>query len=397
MKKKVIIICVLVLIVLCSILFLTSKYAIILNGRKEIEIEVGDDYFEQGAKSIFDLKKIKIDGKVDSETVGIYTIKYHYFYSYITRTVRVIDCTQPTISLKGNTEVNLVVNGNYNELGYEAIDNYDGDITSKVEVINNIDLSNPGVYEVIYKVTDSSGNKTEIKRKVNVSKEGPLSMNLQEFNLDGYFETTILKETALMDDSYINETIFYGDSITENFAYYGSIPWNIVWAKPSLTPESALNWKVPIRPYGVEMTLVEATKAYKPKRLIITLGANAVALMTENYFIKTYEDLVMQVKEASPETLLIVQSIFPVDVRWDIHANTNNTINNTKINRLNYLLAEMCERQQVKFLNTATILKDENGRLRKGYGYESDGIHPLPIGNSKVMEYIKTHAYIGGE
>jgi len=143
--------------------------------------------------------------------------------------------------------------------------------------------------------------------------------------------------------------------------------------------------------------LVDALKTYKPKRLIITLGANAVAVMTEEYFIKTYEELVQKVKESSPNTLVIVQSIFPVDIRWDTHANATNTINNTKINRLNYLLAEMCERQGVKFLNTATILKDETGRLKQGYGYESDGIHPLPIGNSKVMEYVKTHAYIEGE
>ena len=56
-----------------------------------------------------------------------------------------------------------------------------------------------------------------------------------------------------------------------------------------------------------------------------------------------------------------------------------------------------CERQNVKFLNSATILKNETGRLKQGYGYASDGIHLLPIGNSKVMEYFKTHAYIEGE
>ena len=285
----------------------------------------------------------------------------------------------------------------YNEFGYEALDNYDGDITSKVEITNNINLSEPGVYDVIYSVTDSSGNKASVTRKVSVNKVGPLSMGLHEFSLDGYFDTTILKETEKVDDSYINETIFYGDSITENFAYYEALSWNQVWAKSSLTPESALTWKVPIRPYGVEMTLLDALKTYKPKRLIITLGVNAVAVMTEEYFIKTYEELVKNAKESSPDTLLIVQSIFPVDIKWDTHANTNNSINNTKINRLNYLLAEMCERQGVKFLNTATVLKDETGRLKKGLGYDSDGIHLLPSGNSKVVEYVKVHAYIEGE
>lgn len=396
-KKTIIILIILFILILISALFLTSKYAIILNGNEVVEIEVGKKYHEKGAKSIFNLKSLNIDGKVDTTKIGTYKIKYHYFYSYIERTVKVIDKEKPNIKLNGNIEINLVVNGIYNELGYTATDNYDGDITEKVKVTNNIDITKAGIYDVIYTVLDSSGNETKVTRKVSVNEKGPLSMNLQEFTLDGYFETTILKETEQVNDSYINETIFYGDSITENFAYYGSIPWNIVWAKSSLTPESALTWKVPIRPYGVEMTLIDAVKTYKPKRLIITLGANAVAVMTENYFIQTYEELVKQVKHSSPTTLVIVQSIFPVDIRWDTHSNTNRSINNTKINRLNYLLAEMCERQGIKFLNTATILKDESGRLRKGYGYDSDGIHPLPLGNSKIMEYIKSHAYIEGE
>lgn len=399
MKKKVIIILIVTffIFIVGAALFLTSKFAIKLNGKDVIEINVGEKYHEKGAKSIFNLKSIRIEGKVDSKKVGTYKIKYHYFYSYKERVVKVIDKEKPQINLKGNIEVNIAVNGVYNELGYQAIDNYDGDITSKVKVTNKVDASKSGIYDVIYSVTDASGNETNIIRKVSVNEKGPLTMSLKDFNMNGYFETTILKETKPVDNKYINETIFFGDSITENLAYYGSLSWDVVWAKASLTPETAHTWKVPIRSHGTEMTLAEAVKTYKPKRIIITLGANAVAVMTENYFIKTYEDLVKKVKENSPDTLVIVQSIFPVDVRWDTHSNTNNSINNTKINRLNYLLAEMCERQNVKFLNTATILKDETGRLKKGYGYESDGIHPLPIGNSKIMEYIKTHAYIGGE
>lgn len=61
--------------------------------------------------------------------------------------------------------------------------------------------------------------------------------------------------------------------------------------------------------------------------------------MTENYFISTYEGLVKKSKEASSNTLIIVQSIFPVDIIWDMHVNTKNSINNTKINCLNYFFS----------------------------------------------------------
>lgn len=398
MKKKYIICLIfLLLLIIGTTVFLTSKYAVKLNGDKIINIEVGEKYKELGAKSIIDFKNIKISGEVDTKKVGTYKINYQYFYSNIKRTVKVVDKIKPVIKLKGNVEITLAIGGTYKEPGYEAFDNYDGDLTKKVVVTNNIDTTKAGIYDVIYEVTDSSGNKENVIRKVSVNEKGPLSMSLEEYSLNGYFDMTILKETERADDNYINETIFYGDSITENFAYYNALPWNVVWAKASLTPENAHTWEVPIRPYGVNMLLSDAVKTYKPKRLVITLGANAVAVMTEDYFISTYEELVKKVKENSPETMVIVQSIFPVDIRWDTHANTNNSINNTKINRLNYKLAEMCERREVKFLNTAEVLKDSSGRLENGLGYTSDGIHLLPSGNSKVVEYFRTHAYIEGE
>ena len=397
--KKIIIICLISLSVLIigSIIFLTSKYAISLNGEEIVKVEVGEKYKELGAKSIIDFKNIKTCGKVDTKKIGTYEINYKYFYSNIKRIVKVVDTIKPVINLDGNVEINLAIGATYKEPGYNSSDNYDGDLTEKVVITNNIDTTKAGIYDVIYEVTDSSGNKESVIRKVSVNEKGPLSMNLEEYSLNGYFDMTILKETERKDDNYINETIFYGDSITENFAYYNALSWNVVWAKASLTPENAHTWEVPIRPYGVNMTLADAVKTYKPKRLVITLGANAVAVMTEDYFISTYEDLVKKVKENSPNTMVIVQSIFPVDIRWDTHANTNNSINNTKINRLNYKLAEMCERQEVKFLNTAEALKDSSGRLEKGLGYDSDGIHLLPSGNSKVVEYFRIHAYIEGE
>ena len=108
---------------------------------------------------------------------------------------------------------------------------------------------------------------------------------MKDFKLDGYFENTILKETVDMGDNYINETIFYGDSITFNFFYYGQLSQNNIWAMSSLTPENAHIWKVPFYRYNDKITLIDGLKKYKPKRIIITLGANAVSVTTKDFFI----------------------------------------------------------------------------------------------------------------
>lgn len=373
------------IIVLSLVLFCNSKYFIKLNGNKEMTINLNEDYIELGAKTLFN-QKVKIIGNVDNKIVGIYEIKYCY-NSCKSRIVNVVDKEKPLITLKGDSEINIVINGEYHEQGYTAFDNYDGDLTDKVVVKNNLDITKEGIYEIIYEVTDSSNNLEIKTRKINVNKEGPMSLSLKEFNLDGYFTNTILKENN-KDKNYLDETIFYGDSITENLGYYQNISYNNIWAVSNLTPTSAYSSDVMFYKYNEKINIIEGIKKYDVKRIIITLGANSVALMQNTYFIEQYEKLIVALKASNPNTQIIVESIFPVDDRWDFKTNT---INNTKINNINYLLAEMAERQNIYFLNTAKVLKNENGSAIKGYLYESDGIHPLPICNDKILEYVNSH------
>lgn len=78
-----------------------------------------------------------------------------------------IDKEDPIIKLKGSS-VNLKINNKYVEQGYTVTDNCDDDLTSKVEITNNININKEGTYEVIYKVKDKSGNESKKVRKVTV-------------------------------------------------------------------------------------------------------------------------------------------------------------------------------------------------------------------------------------
>ena len=149
------------LLVLSFLLFYNSKYFIKLNGEKEITINLNEQYIELGAKTLFN-QNTKIEGKVDNTKIGDYIIKYYHLNNYIERKVAVVDKEPPVITLKGDSEVNLVVNGEYHEVGYTANDNYDKDITDKVKVINDLDTTKEGTYEIIYEVFFISLKKTFI-------------------------------------------------------------------------------------------------------------------------------------------------------------------------------------------------------------------------------------------
>lgn len=86
----------------------------------------------------------------------------------IERNIEYKDEESPLISLNGNNTVYLYVNNNYNEAGYTASDNCDGDITARVEVFDNVNTASAGTYYITYSVTDSSGNSSSVVRTVIV-------------------------------------------------------------------------------------------------------------------------------------------------------------------------------------------------------------------------------------
>lgn len=86
----------------------------------------------------------------------------------VNRNIRYNDPTPPVLTLKG--DLKLVVQGGtaYQEPGYEATDNCDGDITDKVEVTGELDMERAGVYTLTYTVKDSFGNTVSAARRVTV-------------------------------------------------------------------------------------------------------------------------------------------------------------------------------------------------------------------------------------
>ena len=51
------------------------------------------------------------------------------------------------------------------------MDNLDGDLTDKIEVSGEVNVSVPGVYKLTYTVTDAAGNVGKATRTVTVSKK----------------------------------------------------------------------------------------------------------------------------------------------------------------------------------------------------------------------------------
>lgn len=157
--------------------------SISLIGDKTITIAKGSNFLDPGYKATDkdegDLTdKVQILGILDTDKVGTYTRYYTVENSdgtivEITRTIIVKDMPitrNLTLTLNGSSTINLKLGENYVEPGYVASDNVEGNLTDKVLVESNLDLSKEGTYKITYKVTNSVGDTKEVYRTVNITK-----------------------------------------------------------------------------------------------------------------------------------------------------------------------------------------------------------------------------------
>lgn len=151
---------------------------ITLKGEVYSTITVGTAYVEYGYMALDDCdgditQNVKVEGEVDTNTCGIYIIKYSVTDSagnntVIERNVTVVDMLPPVITLQGDENMYVKLGEVFNDPGCVALDNMDGDISSRVEIESKLDTSKEGMYTITYRVSDTTGNTTEITRNVYV-------------------------------------------------------------------------------------------------------------------------------------------------------------------------------------------------------------------------------------
>lgn len=175
-KKKIIYINILIYLVIAGTLLVINNYSypeLKLLGKKEINLSLNEKYTDPGYKIVPSNKKYKVvvDNNIDENKTGSYEVKYSLQVKNRlinkVRKVNVVDNISPEITLKGSDNIKLYESSDYEEPGFIAFDNYDGDITKNVIVQNDI-KEEVGDYKITYIVEDSSGNKTMVTRNVKI-------------------------------------------------------------------------------------------------------------------------------------------------------------------------------------------------------------------------------------
>ena len=215
------------LVYICLREYYIKKTNFKLIGEENINIEYGGKYEEQGYEANFgsiDLKnKVKVNYNVDINKVGNYKIEYilksNIFYNKktLTRKINIIDNEKPVLTVNSKDKVTITVNDKFSLPTYKAKDNYDGDLTNKVEITNNVNTKKAGTYKITYKVTDSNNNTTsktitvEVKNK-KIYNKPEIIINEREKDIKSSYIKISIEEQKLY--YYENDKLIISTDVT---------------------------------------------------------------------------------------------------------------------------------------------------------------------------------------
>ena len=214
-KSKFLIFLGICIFLLLLILLMSPTYKIKYDDKEitdsEISIPVNSYKMPDVETKYFGLnfsKFVTEKDNIDYNTLGEYEITYELKNAVLNKKrtikVKIVDNEKPVITLLGNLNSDVMCSvDKYQEEGYTATDNYDGDITSKVTLTKE---SN----KITYEVEDSSGNKDSVERNINAIDITP--PNLQ---LNGYENTYIM-----LNSNYEEQGITIIDDCDSNLSDY---------------------------------------------------------------------------------------------------------------------------------------------------------------------------------
>ena len=306
------------------------NYYIELTGDSDITLYQNSEYLEPGYygydENSSDLTdKVVVSTDLDTKTIGSYVITYTLNNTKKQRNITVIEkpIGATYIYLFGETTMIIEKNSKYLEPGYEAIDSVDGILTEKVEIINNIDTTKPGTYNVIYSVVNSSNVTTQEKRVVSVVGE-ELSLSLSNTN---YTNKSIYINTFTIDPYFDYITLPNGLT-TNNSSYQYEVSSNgtykfIAHNKLGKTSEATIKVSNIDKTNPTGSCLLTVNNTYAK----ITIQAkDNIGVSHYKYLSKTYQNNTINVSASTTSASIII---------YDVSGNSTQIECSKKINKSN--------------------------------------------------------------
>ena len=188
------------------------------------------------------------------------------------------------------------------------------------------------------------------------------------------------------------EAVFFGESTTTHLRARGGVPPRQVWADQSGT--RMLSKRTALEPIvdpetGASIPFLDLCAQKQPLVLVLSFGLNGIVTWANDpdRYLDCYGHLIDCIREVSPSTRILIQTVYPVASadRFSVDLDTLCGY----IAAINGVLPKLTEgRDQVRIVDTASVLLDEHGHLDPTLA-DPDGIHLLPVAYARILQYLR--------
>lgn len=231
-----------------------------------------------------------------------------------------------------------------------------------------------------------------VSGEVGVSSSASVAVSAPASSQEAAAVSGVLEVTKTADElvalsergewAWFDDAVMIGDSVTlklKNFVakqrqttpdYFGGGQF---LASGSLGSANAL-WEVDdksVHPayQGEKMKLEESIPLTGAKKIYLMLGINDIVVYGLEGAVENYRTLLDNILAAVPDAQLFVQSATPICEGAEVGA-----LNNANLEAYNQLLLAMCEEREIRFVDVASVMRDENGYLPRDYCSDPDGM-----------------------
>lgn len=138
--------------------------------------------------------------------------------------------------------------------------------------------------------------------------------------------------------------------------------------------------------------LDEMVYIYNPTKVIILIGTNDLNCdITEEETLSNITQIIKDIKKNRPSAKIYIQSIYPINNTDNDKINNKNVGKRTNeiIIEINKKIKNICDEQNVTYIDIYNDLTDSEGNLK--LSYTEDGLHLSSLGYLKVTKLLMTY------
>lgn len=193
------------------------------------------------------------------------------------------------------------------------------------------------------------------------------------------------KDSSDVDNSYFDDAVFIGDSLTEGFQLHGGITNATYYGFKNLNVKDV--FEKPLVPSGKSrIPVADALKQKSFGKYYIMLGANELGWVYPEVFTKKYGELIDLIRQTNPEAVVYLQSVLPVTEEV---STTSTLYSNDRINYYDELIAALAEEKSAVYLNVREAVQNSDGVLPDDAA--TDGVHLNKTYCLKWADYLRNH------